>query len=489
VTVGKQIGAGYAVALILQALVGFFTYYTTTGLLEASHLTAHTHLVLEALESEVSQLKDAETGQRGFIITGREEYLEPYRTGSERAGRVVKEIRELTLDNPSQQQRLNSLEPLIATKLGELAQTIQLRRQDGGFEAALKVVLTNTGKQSMDDIRTVVTSMESEERRLLDLRTAAANASAQQLTGIIMGGFSVALVLSLLIALLITRTLNRQVGSAVQHILSSSAELQAAASQQASGMKEQGSSMAEITTTIRELLATSRQIAESAQRVVRIAEDTGSAARGGDQVVQKAHEAIAAIKRQVDTVVTHMLELGKRSQQIGSVLEIVNELLEQTNILAINATIEASSAGDSGKRFAAVADEIRKLSDRVGVSAKEIRALVEEVRASVNSTVMATEGGSKAVDAGTKQFSEVTSSFKQIAGQVGTTTDAAREIELSTKQQASAVEQVNSAISNVSQAGKETEASAVQTLQTASELTELSRELARLVQPHTSARA
>ncbi|MEI9986937.1 MAG: methyl-accepting chemotaxis protein [Aliidongia sp.] len=174
--------------------------------------------------------------------------------------------------------------------------------------------------------------------------------------------------------------------------------------------------MSEITTTISELLATSRQIAESAQRVAHIADQTATAARSGHGTVDTAQDSISGIRRQVDQIVGHMLELGKKSQEIGSVLDIVAELSEQTNILAINATIEAAGAGDSGRRFAVVADEIRKLADRVGGSTKEIRTLIDEVRSAVNTTVMATETGSKAVDAGSRQFGDVAAAFRQIAG-------------------------------------------------------------------------
>ena len=104
-----------------------------------------------------------------------------------------------------------------------------------------------------------------------------------------------------------------------------------------------------------------------------------SAARSGDLTVEKGHESISGIRRQVDVIVHHMLDLGKKSQHIGSVLEIVSELAEQTNILAINASIEAAGAGDSGRRFGVVADEIRKLADRVGGSTKEIRGLIDEL--------------------------------------------------------------------------------------------------------------
>jgi methyl-accepting chemotaxis protein len=182
-----------------------------------------------------------------------------------------------------------------------------------------------------------------------------------------------------------------------------------------------------------------------------------------------------------------MLDLGKKSQQIGAVLDIVYELAEQTNILAINATIEAAGAGETGKRFAVVAEEIRKLADRVAGSTKEIRGLIDDVRGAVNTTVMATESGSKTVDAGSKQFDDVSAALKQIAGLVSTTTEAAREIELSTKQQTTAVEQVNVAIANVAQATRETEASSGETLQTASQLAGLSRDLLRVVQPQVTA--
>src|SRR5690606_21483426 len=198
---------------------------------------------------------------------------------------------------------------------------------------------------------------------------------------------------------------------------------------------------------------------------------------------QEGNQSMARMRRQVDSIVTQMLDLGKKSQQIGAVLDIVSELAEQTNILAVNATIEAVGAGDAGSRFFAVADEIRKLADRVSGSTKEIRTLIEEVRGAVNTAIMTTEAGSKTTEASTQQFSLVARSFGEIGSQVLTTTEAAREIELSTKQQASAVEQVSTAIVSVAQAAKETEISTTQTLRTASELSKLSSQLLRLVAP------
>jgi methyl-accepting chemotaxis protein len=480
-TFGKKIAFGFGLSVVMLLLVGGVAYRSTDTLVENNHRVTHGHEALESIEQVISSMKDAETGQRGYLLTGNEAYLEPYTASLGVIPTVLDHLRALTSDSPSQQARLAQAVTLIDAKLAELKLTVELRRAQG-MDAALKVVVTNQGKSSMDDLRKIMSAMDQEERGLLKQRGEAAEAGAKNAETTIALGALLALLAVSAAGFVITSSLGRQLGAAVSGIRSASAELEAAATQQAAGSREQSAATNEVSTTIRELLSTSRQIAESAQRVARIAEDTARGARSGDDTVQRAHEAIGGIKRQVDIVVIHMLELGKKSQQAGGILEIINELAEQTNILAINATIEAAGAGEAGKRFAVVADEIRKLADRVGASTKEIRGLVDDIRAAVNTTVMATEVGTKAVDAGTRQFAEVTTSFRQIAALVGTTTDAAKEIELSTKQQATAVEQVNVATSSVAQATKESEASANQTLQTVTQLTGLSRDLLRLVQ-------
>jgi len=484
-TFGKKIAAGFALSFFLLLAIGAVSYRSISKLTSTSQWVTHTHQVLEHIAAVMSLLKDAETGQRGYVITGDEAYLEPYHAGSAEVFNVVKELRQLTEDNPTQQKRIDAAERLVAGKLAELKKTVELR-SSGDVEGTVKIVRGGEGKRSMDELRRILDQMEGDERGLLQQRDQEGEAAASGAKSVIVLGTLLCLLLVTGAGVLITRSLSRQIGSSVGQIQSSSSELQAAANQQATATKEQATAMTEISTTISELLATSRQIAESAQRVAHIAGQTASAARSGDATVSTAHDSIATIRKQVDLIVNHMLELGKKSQQIGAVLDIVAELAEQTNILAINATIEAAGANEAGKRFAVVAEEIRKLADRVAGSTKEIRGLIEDVRSSVNTTIMTTEGGSKSVDAGASQFSEVAAAFGAIAGLVGTTTEAAREIELSTKQQATAVEQVNVAITSAAQATKETEVSSGQTLQTAMELGGLSRALLRIVRPQAA---
>jgi CHASE3 domain sensor protein len=479
-TFGKKVGAGFAFAgavFVILAVVGF---RSTSKLIEDNRWVQHTHEVRATLTELISLLKDAETGARGYVITADESFLEPYRTALPATERNLVHLRNLTSDNIVQQRRLEALSPLVSARLGEAKNVVDVRKSDG-FEAALKTVASAEGKRIMDRVRVAVAEMDRDEEQLLLARTSEAEEASRAARAVLLWGSILGVLVVAAMSWLIVRALTRQIGTAVHQVQSSSTELQTAANQQASGAKEQATAMTEMTTTIRELLATSRQIADSAKRVAQIAEQTAKGARAGNTTVERAHESIAAIRRQVDAVVGHMLELGRKSQMIGAVLDLVSELTEQTNILAINATIEAADAGDAGRRFGVVADEIRKLADRVAASSKEIRSLVDDIRSSVNTTVMATETGSKAVDTGSTQFAEVAKAFQDIGALVAATTEASREIELSTKQQTTAVEQVNVAIASITQATREAEVSTGQTLSTAKQLTALSRALNRIV--------
>ncbi len=480
-TFAKKLALGFSIALLTLLLIGLSGYRVTSDLIANDHLVEHSFQVRHRLSDFLSALKGMEPGQRGYLLPGNDSFLEPYHAGLDATSKAQADVRRLTADNQAQQRRLDALAPVVAARMSTLAQVIQLRRSSG-LEGVLKSGMLDQGKQHMDEIRRILTELSDAEAALLSVRQRRAESSAAAAQTTILWGSALGTLLVAVAGVWISRSLSTQIGVAVRHIQTSAAELQAAANQQATGAKEQATAMSEVTTTISELLATSRQIAESARRVADIAGQTAGQARAGDGTVTRGTDAIASIKRQVDAIVSHMLELGKKSQQIGAVLEIVAELAEQTNILAINATIEAAGAGESGRRFGVVADEIRKLADRVAGSTKEIRGLIDDVRAAVNTTVMTTETGSKAVEAGSQQFELVASAFRQITVQVGTATEAAREIELSTKQQATAVEQVNVAITNVAQASKESEVSTTQTLRTAVELATLSRDLIRLVE-------
>lgn len=483
-TFSRRIAASLAITVLFAAAIGIISFLTLRNIAENNERVTGVHVPLLMEARNLHRLFEQKfAAGRGYLLAPGQNFTAE-----------IEESRQAFADAAARMNQgatredrrfIQSIQNREAEHQRALERAMALRRTAGSAEEASRAFdseVAPLARQIAEDVEAFIARQQEAVER------ARQEASAATSSGIwLMAIVVVALLLfSSAAAILLSRILGRQIGTAVAHVQSSSAELQAAANQQATGAKEQATAMNEISTTISELLATARQIAESGQRVAQIADQTAATAGGGEGKVDQAHESIAAIRQQVDMIVGHMLDLGRKSQQIGAVLDIVSELAEQTNILAINATIEAAGAGEAGLRFSIVADEIRQLADRVSGSTKEIRPMIEDMRAAVNTTIMATETGSKAVDAGSQEFGAVASSFKEIAQLLATTNEAAREIELSTKQQTSAVEQVNVAIANVAQTTRETEASSRQTLETVSQLASLSRDLRQLVQPQVA---
>ncbi len=483
-TFGQRITGSFAVLVVITMFIGLIATLALQTVIASKDRVINVDSPLMLQAAQMQTTRQQLTSQfRNVMLAGADADLTALNTARKMFADAIAALKAdaLAQNDPVSLQLASNIADANVDYTKAVDAVIALRQ--GGMSADDALAnYTQNGQPKAMVLSTALTDYVTHRQNSLNAAQQDSTDKAYIAENIILTFALLAALGAAMLASFLGRSLNRQIGSAVSHVQNSSAELQSAANQQATGVKEQVTSMNEINTTISELLATSRQIAESAQRVSQIADQTTGATRMGDGTVGLANDSIGGIRRQVDLVVAHMLELGKKSQQIGAVLDIVTELAEQTNILSIYATIEAAGAGESGTRFSVVADEIRKLADRVGGAAKEIRALIDDVRSSVNTTVMATETGSKAVDSGTRQFDDVATVFKEIARLVETTTEAAREIELSTKQQATAVEQVNIAIANVAQATKETEASAGQTIQTASELAATSRDLLRLVQ-------
>ncbi|MEU8613374.1 CHASE3 domain-containing protein, partial [Actinoplanes sp. NPDC048791] len=200
--------AAFAVPLLVLCVVGAVAYRSTTTLEDNSGKVAHTYQVIEALSVVTSTLKDAETGQRGYLITGEDRYLAPYESAKQSIDGAITAVAELTSDNAEQQARITTLRPLVESKFAELADTIELRRTKG-FAAAQAVVLTDKGKAVMDQIRTVIAELSGAETSLLGARATQTADTADSARAAVLVGIVIAALLVVVLAFLIARSILR----------------------------------------------------------------------------------------------------------------------------------------------------------------------------------------------------------------------------------------------------------------------------------------
>jgi signal transduction histidine kinase len=186
-SIDKWIYVGFAMALVVLCVIGLVSYRNASQLAVPPYDLGQSREILERLNNVLSLMRDAEIGQRGYIITGEEDYLEPYRIAIAMIGRKMEDLRKLIVHNSDQQQKLLVLNSLITTELAEFKQTIELRKNKG-FEAALQVILTDRGREVMDEIRSLVSEMEDEERGFLSQQLRVEEGKVQNTTYLIILG-------------------------------------------------------------------------------------------------------------------------------------------------------------------------------------------------------------------------------------------------------------------------------------------------------------
>lgn len=199
---------GFAISMMSLFIVGLTGYRTTQNLVETADWVAHTHEVKTLIESVVSQLKDSETGQRGYLLTGNPSYLEPYESGKSLIDTNLSRLRYLTVDNPMQQVRIGQIMMLANEKLKELKETVDLYKA-GNRTGAFDVLMSDSGKQIMDEIRAIIHDMKSEEAQLLAVRQQASKSATELATLIISIGFVLAFSIIGTISIFTVREINR----------------------------------------------------------------------------------------------------------------------------------------------------------------------------------------------------------------------------------------------------------------------------------------
>jgi methyl-accepting chemotaxis protein len=253
------------------------------------------------------------------------------------------------------------------------------------------------------------------------------------------------------------------------------------ATQQSAMSSEQASAINETSATVTEIAQTSKQATEHADTVIQIAQRSEDLTRDGQKVVEEAMAGMEKLAEQVKAIAHSITELSERTLQIGDIIATVKDLAEQSNLLALNASIEAAKAGEHGRGFAVVAMEMRNLAEQSKVAAGEVRAILSEVQKGTRTAVAATEEGSKRAISAIELARGAGGAITGLADVIRDSSLAARQIANNTRQQTIGVEQIVSAITELSAAMSDALEGTKRIEKVAGNLTTVSRHLTDLV--------
>ena len=278
------------------------------------------------------------------------------------------------------------------------------------------------------------------------------------------------------------RAVNREIREGVNILGSSASEILAATTQVASGAAETATAVGETTTTIEEVRQTAQVSSQKARYVAESAQKAAQVSQAGKKSVEAAVLGMRRIQEQMDSIAGSILTLSEHSRSIGEIVATVKDLAEQSNLLAVNAAIEAAKAGEQGRGFAVVASEVRSLAEQSKLATVQVRAILGDIQKSTSAAVMATEQGSKAVAAGVEQSTQAGESIRVLADSVAEAAQAATQIAASSQQQLVGMDQVTQAMENIKQATTQNAAGTKQAESAAQGLLELGRKLKALVE-------
>lgn len=524
-TVGMKIGAGVALALAFLLIIGVISYRSTASLMENVQARGRTFRNMIEVRDYLGAVKDAEIGQRGYLLTGEDRSLTVYRTALQQLERLSLSTRALMADNPNQLRRLDDLAPLLKEKLDELAETIALRKEKG-LEVALAVVKSERGTRAMDGIRRLVDDIGQEENRLVLERTANVDTSSRTALAVLSYGIPSAFILLGILALLLTRNISlplrevtdfaerlargdltqslaasvrgdeigalrqafgrmadnlrtqiREISEGAAVLLTAVSEIAATTSELAASTTESATAVRETSVTAQEVNQTAQVTRQKAQYVSDSAQKAAQVALGGRTATAETATVMNGIREQMGAITDTILRLGEQSQTIGEIMASVNDLAEQSNLLAVNAAIEAAKAGEQGKGFAVVAQEVKSLAEQSKGATAQVRTILNDVQKAISISVMATEQGSKVVEAGVAQATQAGESIQMLADGVTAAANAAVQIAASSEQQSVGMDQMTAALESIKEASGQNVESARQLEAAARNLANLGQQL------------
>ena len=480
-TIGKKIIGGYIAVLVLLAFVMFIAFYSLTRM-QATYdgfIDVDAQLV-EGAGKLRFELSDQVANYRGILLYSDllKSYLEELQTNRRRFNEIIESMRRLVRSAEGR----SVLEEIAALQAkNELTQdrVIELVRQ-GKHAEALVLGIKEVRPLNAALIDKTERFRDRELKRMAEGR-ADLVAVVHFLTRVISGVSMLALIVGLGAGFLLSRAITRQLRESIVQLSSSSAEILATTTQVAAGAAETATAVSETTATVEEVKQTAQLASQKARLVSDSAQKVAQVSQSGRKSAEDAIQGMQRIQEQMESIAESIVRLSEQSQAIGEIIATVNDLAEQSNVLAVNAAIEAARAGEQGKGFGVVAQEVKSLAEQSKQATTQVRAILGDIQKATSTAVLATEQGHKAVEAGVKQTAETGESIRLLAESIHEAAQAATQIAASSQQQMVGMDQVALAMENIKQASGQNVAGTRQAEIAARGLHELGQKLGALI--------
>ncbi|CAE6768758.1 methyl-accepting chemotaxis protein [Nitrospira defluvii] len=272
-----------------------------------------------------------------------------------------------------------------------------------------------------------------------------------------------------------------RVAVVTEQLASAAVELSATAVQISGGTARLTSRASHTAAAVEQMNATVGQVAQNSGQAACLARETVETAQDGGAVVSSTISGMQLLATAVTSSSTIITELGKSSDQIGMIVRTIEDIADQTNLLALNAAIEAARAGEQGRGFAVVADEVRKLAERTTKATKEISDMIRQIQQDTRGAVDSMQDGTRKVAAGMELANRTGEALAQIVRMVSQSADMIQQIAIASEEQSTATQQIAADIENVAQVTKESAAGADESAKACQNLSEMAIDLQRLV--------
>jgi methyl-accepting chemotaxis protein len=273
----------------------------------------------------------------------------------------------------------------------------------------------------------------------------------------------------------------RKVTDAVTATASASSQISASSEEMAAGSQEQSAQAGEVATAVEQMTSTILETTKNADNAAAAAKKSGNVAKEGGRVVDETVKGMVRIANVVKKSAETVQALGKNSDQIGEIVQVIDDIADQTNLLALNAAIEAARAGEQGRGFAVVADEVRKLAERTTKATKEIAGMIKQIQKDTGEAVVSMQQGTVEVENGKQLADKAGESLKEIIKGADEVVDIVTQVASASQEQSSASEQISKNIESISNVTLQSATGVQQIARAAEDLNRLTNDLQNLV--------